>query len=510
MGRNFIVLANRRLPRGGRLLTCVLAAVCGSVLVVALPGAASAGTTTAVQSKEKGKAKKKHKHHRIGGPVRTAWPLGGKKPADPLARWLARQVGPGCPKRAHGTKKKHRAGACPRLRENGRVKRGAKAATLPLSGADRGPKRYSSTPMARIAASGGTPLALTRSYQIPTDDPAYKRLLNWAWTYDSAVSASSLIADRDRDQARQLLDQLAALQFNDGSIDIAFDVATGRGAGTYRAGTIAWAGLAFTRFDSQFGKGEGEYRDAATRAADYLLSLRGGKESGLIAGGPRISWYSTQHNLLAYFFLTHLSADLKQAGDEKDAARYAAAAAEIGEAIDANLLVDDDTGTHFVQGLGDSVVPFDVQAYGAMYLQSRGDARASAVLAYASQNFAAGERSIVRSTDENTFNDTYSAEGPFNGFKPYAEESSPDVLWFEATPMLRQAVASLGEDTKTLDAWISSWREVTAKGGGGAPLQSDRALDNAAYGVEYHVWPAAAPAAWVLLGQNDSSFFTTP
>jgi hypothetical protein len=499
------------------LLICGVAAVCASVLVAALPGAASAATSTAAQSKQKSDSKKKkggakkQKRHRVGGRVRTAWPLGGKAPADPLARWLARQVGPACPKRAKGAKKqsqKKRASACPRLRKNGHAKRGAKAATatLPLSGADRGPKRYSSSPVARIAADEGTPLALTRSYQIPSDDPSYRRLLNWSWTSDSAVSASSLIVDRDRTQARQLLDQLAALQFNDGSIDIAFNVSTGEGAGTYRAGTIAWTGLAFTKFDRKFFSDE--YRKPAVRAAEYLISLQG--DNGLIAGGPRLHWYSTQHNLLAYFFLDHLSAELKQVGDEKGSARYGEVASGIAEAIDANLLVSDDSWTYFIQGLGDKVVPFDVQAYGAMYLQSRGDRdTASDVLAFAAQHFAVEKRSIVKSTDDATYNNTYAADGPFSGFRPYAEESSPDVLWFEATPMLRQAAASLGEDTTTLDGWITSWTEITAKRDGG-PLQSDQTLNDSAYGVEYHVWPAAAPAAWVLLGQNDTSFFSSP
>jgi hypothetical protein len=504
-----------------RPLIALVAAVCASLLLAGLPGAATADSSpaTATQSKQKRHGKKRH---RVGGQVRTAWPLGGHRPADRLARWLARQVGPTCPKRSKSAKRKHRVGKCKRLQKRGRVKRGAKAATLPLTSADRGPKRYSTASRAKIDLTQGSPLALTRSYLIPSDDPSYKRLLNWAWTYDSAVSAGSFVADGERDQAEQLLDQLAALQFNDGSIDIAFDVATGSGAGTYRAGTIAWTGLAFTKFDRRFGKPE--YRRSAERAADYLLSLQGEKGNGLVAGGPGIPWYSTQHNLLAYFFLSSLSADLKEAGDEKGAARYGSAASEIREAIDANLLVKDDSGTHFIQGLGDNVVPFDVQAYGAMYLQTLrdekdgvhvldarlgGPAEASEVLDYAAANFAASKRSIVKSTDEATYNDTYSADGPFEGFRPYAEQASPDVLWFEATPMLREATASLGADTTTLDGWIEAWTAILAKQGG-APLQVNQTVTDSAYGVEYHVWPAAAPAAWVLLSRSDPTFFSSP
>ncbi len=471
-------------------------AIVASAIAVAVvaPGFAQASPTTAASV---AKAKKRH---RTGHKVRLAWPYAKKgRPADPLARWLARQSGPACPKH----RKKSR---CPKLRPRSKRK-GAKASeAAAIPSLDRAPRRYDADPVARIAADSGsgTPLALTRSYDIPRGDPSYNRLLNWSWTYDSAVTAAAFVGMGNQTQAKQLLDQLAALQFKDGSIDIAFDVSNGKGAATYRSGTIAWVGLAATKYDGRFKSSS--YRTMAMKAADYLLTLQG--PSGLISGGPGLNWYSTQHNLLAYEFLGHLALELNAAGDSSGFQRYGSAAATIGSAIESNLIAGHGSSTHFIQGLGDTVQPLDVQAYGALFELANGENNtAKKVLSYAKSHFLVTGRSIVKSTSPATYNNTYAASGPFSGYKPYQGDAGPNVLWFEATPMLRLVTAAVGDSTSTLDSWITSWQAVTGSSVG--PLQADQTLTDAALGVEYHVWPAAAPAAWVLLSQNAPTFFTS-
>src|SRR5262249_1024762 len=146
---------------------------------------------------------------------------------------------------------------------------------------------------------------LARSYLIPTDDPSYTRLLNWSWTYDSALTAMSFDAVGDAREAQQLLDQLAALQHTDGSIEIAFDVADGTAENQIRCGGIATVGIAASLYDGD--TGSDRYLAMEKRAASYLLSLQG--TDGLIRGGPDVSWYSTQHNLLAYAFLRLLAGE---------------------------------------------------------------------------------------------------------------------------------------------------------------------------------------------------------
>ena len=51
--------------------------------------------------------------------------------------------------------------------------------------------------MAHASATGSSALELVRSFDIPSQDPAYDRLLNWSWTYDSAVAAAAFVASGD-------------------------------------------------------------------------------------------------------------------------------------------------------------------------------------------------------------------------------------------------------------------------------------------------------------------------
>jgi len=374
--------------------------------------------------------------------------------------------------------------------------------------------------VARIAAattarSGGAsassaeialPLQLVRSYEIPADDPSYKRLLNWSWTYDSAVSAAAFATTGDKANAAQLLDQLTALQHTDGSIEIAFNVASGESAPVFRSGTSAWVGLAAATYDQAFGGNR--YLEAEQRSADYLLSLQG--PTGLIRGGPDVKWTSTQHNLIAYVFLSRLASELQAAGQTSAAAKYQAAATVISTAINTNLIAAEGKSAHFLQGLGDDGRALDVQALGAMYLQGTGQpALAAQVLAYAQENFSVSNRSVNISSDPSTYNMTYSASGPFSGYAPYAGAGAPDVLWAEGSGEMRQAEAALGLDTSTLDKSIANWAAIT-KGKSQGPLQADQSVNDEAFGVEYHVWPASTAAAWTVLAQSAPAFFAAP
>src|SRR5581483_3209283 len=99
-----------------------------------------------------------------------------------------------------------------------------RSVVLPRSSADIGAQARLA-PDGAIATTasvptGSTTLQLVRSFDIPTDDPSYVRLLNWSWTYDSAITAAAFTVSGYSSEAQQLLDQLAALQHTDGSIEI--------------------------------------------------------------------------------------------------------------------------------------------------------------------------------------------------------------------------------------------------------------------------------------------------
>jgi hypothetical protein len=110
-----------------RLLTWILIAVC--TVAVAAPAASAA----------------KRKHERRGGKVTQAWPhrKGAKPPSNPLAKWLARQVGPVKTKKTRG----HRH----------LVATAAQSGTTTTTGVTFG-------------SSLGVSLQLVRSFDIPTSD----------------------------------------------------------------------------------------------------------------------------------------------------------------------------------------------------------------------------------------------------------------------------------------------------------------------------------------------------
>jgi hypothetical protein len=430
--------------------------------------------------------------------VRSAWPAKkAHRPKTAIARWLALQVGPSqpapCPKRLRSAKTR---GRCATHHRKGRASASAVAPiALRASAARPGTKSSQSEKVALRLSTGKriSSLQLIRSFDIPTDDPSYERLLNWSWTYDSAVAATAFSSIGLQEQAGRLLDQLAALQREDGSIEFAFDVQTGESSGTVRAGSVAFDAIAFSDYDSTFGSTL--YLDNARRAVDYLLSLRG--DDGLVRGGPDVKWVSTQHNILTLIALMTLSQQLEEQGDE-GAAVYREAAAVIAKSIDSELIVRDGGLAHFRQGVGDEVVPLDTQALGIVYARFLGDDDlAKQVYEYTQKNFAIDGRSIALSNKKATYNMTYEASGRFSGYRPYIGKRAPDVLWFEGTAEMRFVSTFLGQSTEALDASMNSWWDVTRKQNL-APLGADRTITNNPYN-EYHVWPTAAAGAWTVL-----------
>jgi hypothetical protein len=503
---------------GRHLVTAGVVAMLAGIGATVASGSELVNAHASVRAHSSSPNHRAHGGHspRVGGRVRSAWPKTGHAPKTQVDRWLARQVGAitplQCAKRWRKARKSCHL-ATPKRRHAHAAADAVMSTVLGDPGSPPGQ-------LAKIATgtSGGRgrlmrasdvsslalPLQLVRSYEIPADDPLYNNLSNWSWTYDSAVAAAAFAANGDQANSAQLLDQLAALQHTDGSIELAFNTTTGESAPIFRSGTVAWVGLAASTYDLAFGSSQ--YLDMEQRAADYLLSLQ--TASGLIQGGPDVTWVSTQHNLIAYVFLSRLASELQSNGDTNAAAHYQAAAATISAAINANLLVTDSSGTYFLEGLNDHVQALDVQALGAMYLEGIGQPDLAAeVLAYAQNNFAITNRSVDLSSDPDTYNMTYSAPGPFSGYMPYAGAGAPDVMWAEGSGEMRLAEAALGQDTSALDQSIADWAAITS-GQGQGPLQADKTYitDN----VQYHVWPASTAAAWTSLADSSPAFFAAP
>jgi hypothetical protein len=460
-----------------RLSIALLIALLTAVCAVMAPAAAE--------------AKKSSHGPRHGGHVRSAWPQlrHAHQSRNRLVRSLARQVGPG-KKRSHA--------------------KAAGGTRIPMALAASAVGEATATSIRIPAAPADTAgvLALVRSFDVPQDDPAYDRMLNLSFTYDSALAAVAFVQSDQQKQAARLLDQLAALQHRDGSLAIAYDTATGAETPLYYSGTIAWVGLAAVAFERRYGGGR--YEALAQSAADWLMTMVSPK-TGLVRGGSAVQWTSTQHNILSYFFLRDLS-DLKAQTEAVDAAQAddGEAANGIADGIVRYLVADRLTATeHLLQGLDDGVQALDVQALGAAFFAAcgcSGDGRA--ILGYAQKQFAVGDRSIVLSGRRNHFNRTYQSPGPFQGFRPYLGSTTPDVLWMEGTGEMRLMLDRFGFDTSDLRASIKAWTELT-NGSDTGLLGSDRTVSDNHVG-EYHVWPTSAATSWTLIAELGSSDFLAP
>jgi hypothetical protein len=357
--------------------------------------------------------------------------------------------------------------------------------------------RQSGTTTTTTASSSGVnlPLRLVRSFRIPTADPSYARLLNLSFTYDSALAASAFVATGDKSQAEQLLDQLKALQRTDGSIDFTFDTATGASDPRAYAGTVAWLGYAAESYREDY-KSQ-KYATVSNGVKNWLIANQMA-DTGLVRGTPNGGWASTIHNLMAWKFLV-LYASNTSGSASNEAAN---AASKIQNGIDNHLMISDSSGLRFKQGLNDSTLALDAQTLGIVHLLTRGRFNeAGRVADYMQSNFYVTGKTIAKSTNPATYNNTYSNSGPFVGYKPYAGASDvPDVIWMEGTLQAKLALSLLGRSSSTLDSSITKWRTVA--GNSVAPLMANATVTNRFN--EYHVWPASAAASWAILNNYDA------
>ena len=359
---------------------------------------------------------------------------------------------------------------------------------------------FTSAALARGQESRVTrPALLVPSYVPPAGDPIGDRIRARAWTYDSALVAIARVLRGDLDGAGALLDLYQEVQRADGVIEASYDLTGADGAGPLRAGNQAWIGLAALQWRTR--TCSGRHDRLIARIADWLLTNRNSDPRspgfGLVRGGPDVSWTSTEHNLEARAFFATLDAVL--AGRRVDGRRCQAgldgapstlrssvheAVASLDRAIASALY---SRSGFFRQGLGDDARALDAQALGILWLLGQGR--------------VADAKAVERMTDETMRVTGRRVDWPgaagqtFSGYRPFAADWLPDVLWMEGTLMMRLAKARLNRDVSALDADVDRWVALSAPA---PPLQVDRAA-----GEDYHVWPAAAPGAWLVISRSD-------
>lgn len=355
---------------------------------------------------------------------------------------------------------------------------------------------------AGASAAGAAGGGLVVSYSVPAGDPA-AAIGGRAWTYDSAVTAAALAATGREAAARRILDVLARIQRPDGGFASSYAPDGSSPDSLLRSGAIAWVGLAAaeyrgafctTRYDALLG-------GVARWLLERRVSASASPARGLLVGGPDVNWVSTEHNLEARAFFAHV--DDASAGrgpcptpvDGLSASlrtQVSAAVDGLDAGIDRALFIPGPPGSAFFgQGLDDRARPVDAQAMGIQWLLGRGRAADAAAVAATADATLRVEGRRIEGRD---------GAGAFTGYRPFADSWGPDVLWMEGTLQMRMAKAALGQDVATLDDSADRWTALTPAG---LLLHADRTVVGNPAG-DYHVWPAAAPAAWLALSRSGS------
>ncbi|HDP16416.1 MAG TPA: hypothetical protein ENN16_01010, partial [Candidatus Omnitrophica bacterium] len=129
-----------------------------------------------------------------------------------------------------------------------------------------------------------------------------KNIEDWAFTYDQSLAVQCFILMGDQANAGQILDfYKGKANRTYGAFTNAYDAYTGLVAEySVHAGPNIWIGIAMLQYTYRF-KDE-TYLFAAEDIGDWLVDLQKEDSEFGIKGGPKITWFSTEHNLDAYAF----------------------------------------------------------------------------------------------------------------------------------------------------------------------------------------------------------------
>jgi hypothetical protein len=342
-----------------------------------------------------------------------------------------------------------------------------------------------------------------------------------SFVYDDALAALAFLSASRGDRARAILTQLANLQSDDGSLPFSVDTYLGRVVDECRrTGALAWVGYAALRYEFEIGSDE--FRPFAERLANYLQTLQVTQSGGyrtddarygsVLAGRGRydsaynlidtpMTFVSTEHNIDAYFFFRDLA---YLTGTD----RYG----QVAHLIKQSLLTHhwDGADQRFYQGISlggpDAGRALDLSSWGGLFLLAVGEIDKARAVASTLSDFRVRGVGVALSSDPNSFNQTFSSPGPFDGYKPYAPgagyNAPPELIWAEGTWGVLLLRLRLGED---ISSDLTSMQRLQAVDPQGGFVQATAGSRSRPY--EFHVWPAVAGTAWAAIVTGDPTTF---
>ncbi|MBM7661563.1 hypothetical protein JOC85_002366 [Bacillus mesophilus] len=333
---------------------------------------------------------------------------------------------------------------------------------------------------------------LIPSYYIPSSDPmSHTGIERRSWLYDNALAVIAFSLAGDQKRASTILSSLEELQNEDGSFAFAYDVFSGPIDESKRSGSIAWLGDAIVKYEVAFG--DSSYRDIAISIADYLLGQQDQK-TGSIKGGPDVEWYSTEHNIDAYFFFRDL-------GRLTGESHYI----QVSENISSALLSHhwNDSEGRFNQGINDTAEALDANSWGSIFLMAvHQEELAQSPIDYL-ERFEVHDASLVTSMDQIKYNTTYQTQAVLTGYKPYAAgyEQPPTIVWTEGTWGVINLLLRREEPVHHLLTSMFAMQEADQHGG---LVYSNERHESEPY--NFYVWPAVAGTAWEYITLTNPRF----
>lgn len=129
-----------------------------------------------------------------------------------------------------------------------------------------------------------------------------KDVEDWAFSYDQSLAVQCFTLMDDRENAKKILDfyKDKAKKTYGGYVN-AYDAYTGSAVEySVHAGPNIWLGIAILQYTYKF-KDE-QYLLMAEAIGEWVISLQEEDEEFGIRGGPKFTWFSTEHNLDAFAF----------------------------------------------------------------------------------------------------------------------------------------------------------------------------------------------------------------
>lgn len=375
---------------------------------------------------------------------------------------------------------------------------------------------------------------LPASYLIPKDDPQYDRdgssalgvfgymVNSRCWIYDAGLALLVFTHSGDYDICKEMQKRLRIEQNTDGSFNFSYDLYIGQlFQGYVRTGSIGWLVWGMCHYALE--TGDTQFLDIIAKAGNWLLSQQILTESdpryGLLTGGygsyesdytyidEKITWCSVEHQCSSLQALEGCALLLGEA-------EYKQAAELIRQQL--RRVCYDEVNKRFYQGIGpesvDEAWALDCTTWAGMILLSITNSEYSkGCLETAEEAYLTTEKSIIRSTSMEYYNQTYSSDQLFSGFRPYSDRTAdyagaPDLIWTEGTLGYSALALMLGETEEAKKYVDECIKLQNCNGSTGGVLYTTATYASLPW--EFHAWESTVSSAWLyLIIQNPDVLF---